>query len=97
MPTKVTASCLGLGAFAVATFVGLEAANPASQVLSRALLALAVCYFVGIGIGTVAERVVDLETAARRARLGIDDRAPGVGTEAELSEEDESVEARAAA
>lgn len=84
---------MGLGAFAVATLVGLDAGNPSSQVLARSLGAMAVCYVVGLCIGAVGERVVDAESGARRARLGVD-RALA-DRKLELAGSDE--EARAAA
>ena len=82
MPTKVIGGCLALGAFAVAIVAGLAADNPADEILSRALIAMAVCYPVGVIIGVVAERAVDehVRTHIKKNPLG---GAPEDGSGAE--------------
>ncbi len=57
--TKVIASTLGLSAFGVAVIAGLMAGNAASDVLIRAVVAMAVCHVVGMALGAIGERTVD--------------------------------------
>jgi len=59
MPAKVFAGCMALSAFAIAIIAGLAADNPSDAILSRALIALVVCYPAGWLIGAVAERAID--------------------------------------
>ncbi|MCB9848453.1 MAG: hypothetical protein H6814_08575 [Phycisphaeraceae bacterium] len=54
---SVSGAC-GLSGFAVAILAGLAADNPASVILTRALIAMFVCYAVGMFIGIVAARAV---------------------------------------
>jgi len=51
--------CFALAAFAVAVISGLAAGNAASLVLVRAILAMLVCYPVGLLIGMICTRVID--------------------------------------
>ena len=57
-PVKVIAACAGLAGFAVAIFAGLAADNPADVILSRAVLALFVCYLAGGAVGFVMDHAV---------------------------------------
>lgn len=61
------AGCFALAAFTVATLSGLAAGNPASSVLSRALIAMVVCYPIGIVVGLIAHRLVAEHVAAHLA------------------------------
>lgn len=58
MTGKVIASCFALAAFAVAVVAGMAGDNSASHVLSRALIAMILCYPVGLLVGIVCERVI---------------------------------------
>ena len=58
MPARVIAGCLSLTGFAVAILAGLAVGNPAYWVLTCALLAMFVCYIVGLIIGSIAYRAV---------------------------------------
>jgi len=56
--SRLIATCFALSAFAVAIVAGLSSGNPTSEVLSRALIAMMVCYPLGLVIGIVCERVI---------------------------------------
>lgn len=56
-PNRVIAGIIGLTGFAVAALSGLAAANPAEQVLGRAIAAMLVLYVVGLPIGAAMCRV----------------------------------------
>lgn len=66
MPTKVAASCMGLSAFAIAIVAGLGAGNPAEEILSRAIVAMAVMYALGQALGSMGERAIDQRLAQHR-------------------------------
>ena len=53
--TKLISGVLGLMGFMVASFVGVMASNPGLVILSRAILAMIVCAFVGRALGAVGE------------------------------------------
>ncbi|MDX2018331.1 MAG: hypothetical protein SFY95_11930 [Planctomycetota bacterium] len=57
-PSKVIAGISGLAGFSVAIFAGLMAQNPATTVLTNALVAMVICQFVGWALGLVGERVI---------------------------------------
>lgn len=67
-PTKLTAGCCALGAFAVAIIAGLGVDNPVDVILARAVGSMFVCYMVGAALGMVAERALDEALAAHHAR-----------------------------
>lgn len=56
--TKVVACSAGLSSFAVAVVAGLAVNNPAEQILTRAILAMACMYLLGHAVGAILERVV---------------------------------------
>lgn len=67
--TKVIGACCGLAAFAIAVVAGLSAENPGEVILFRALICMFFCQLVGLGIGTVVERVIsDSIDAHKRSR-----------------------------
>lgn len=57
-PPHVIAGSFALAAFAVAVVAGVAGDNPASVVLLRALLAMTLCYPLGLAIGALCHRVV---------------------------------------
>ena len=57
--TRAIAGCFSLAAFAVAVIAGLAAGNTATSILVRALIAMLVCYPVGLLIGLVCRRVLE--------------------------------------
>lgn len=56
--SRVMAGCFAMSAFAVAIASGLGTGNPATMILGRALIAMMICYPVGLVIGVVCERVI---------------------------------------
>jgi putative Mn2+ efflux pump MntP len=60
------ASIFALAAFAIAIAAGLASGNPASAILLRAILAMLVCYPVGLAIGHVAQRLIHDHVEAHR-------------------------------
>ena len=59
MPSKLIASSLALIAFAAAVVAGLIVDNPATTIISRALIAMVLCYIAGAAIGAVAQRALE--------------------------------------
>ncbi|MFG0251729.1 MAG: hypothetical protein ACF8NJ_02510 [Phycisphaerales bacterium JB038] len=57
-PSRVIAGACGMAAFAVAVISGLWVDNPVASILSRALLSLALCYALGMLVGTICEHAV---------------------------------------
>lgn len=57
--TKVIAGVLGLAGFGVAVIAGLAAGNAPTDVLVRALAAMAICHVLGLVIGSIGERTVN--------------------------------------
>jgi hypothetical protein len=58
-PARVIAACFAMSAFAVAVISGAATGNPAAQILLRALVAMTVCYPVGLIAGLICARVID--------------------------------------
>lgn len=73
--TRVTAACLALAAFSIALIAGLAAGNPTSDILLRALVALACCFILGLAIGLIAERMIG-DHIARDAAVSQVESAP---------------------
>ena len=63
---KVISACFALASFAVAILAGLASDNPASSVLARALMAMMICYPVGLAIGLICERLIIAHIAAHQ-------------------------------
>jgi hypothetical protein len=61
---RVIASCFALAAFAVAVASGLMSDSAAAQILLRAVLAMIVCYPVGLIVGMICEGVIRTHLAA---------------------------------
>jgi hypothetical protein len=65
---RVVSAAFALSGFTVALISGLGAGNASSQVLFRALVALFVCQFVGMIVGSMLDRVIDEhQTSYRKA------------------------------
>ena len=56
--SNVIAACAALAAFAVAVVAGLFGGIDATSILIRALLAMLVCYPIGLVIGMICQHVV---------------------------------------
>ncbi len=83
---NVIAGCFAMAAFAVAILAGLAAGNAPSSILLRALIAMVVCYPVGLMIGLVCQRVVADHFQSQEPRNA------GAGQGAEASVPDQSTE-----
>ena len=55
---STVAGIFSLSAFTVSVLAGLSSGNGATSILVRALIAMAVCYPIGLAVGLVADRVV---------------------------------------
>lgn len=66
MVSKVMAGCLALAAFAIAIVAGIAAGNAPAQILVRALMAMILCYPVGLIIGVICQRVIDMHQPEQR-------------------------------
>ncbi len=64
---RVIAGCFALAAFAVAIIAGLGAGKDAAQVLLHAVIAMMLCYPVGLVAGMVCEREVRAHIKAESA------------------------------
>lgn len=62
---RIIASCFALTAFAVALVAGISGGNDAAQILLRAVIAMVVCYPVGLIAGLICERVIQAHVTAR--------------------------------
>ena len=56
---KRMAGVLSIVVFAFCLVLGLQAGNPFSTIVSRALVGMAGTYVVGLALGAVAQRMVD--------------------------------------
>jgi hypothetical protein len=88
---KVIAGCFSLAAFATAIVVGLAAENAATAVLTRALVAMIVCYPVGLVIGVVCDHVIQQQVEAHVRANPLPDGAAAGDDEQSGSGPDEEV------
>ncbi|MHC4769680.1 MAG: hypothetical protein ACYTEI_13350 [Planctomycetota bacterium] len=65
--SRAVAGCFSLAAFAVAVVAGLAGGNTPSSILLRALMAMVVCYPVGLVIGIVCQYVIEEHVKASPA------------------------------
>ncbi len=86
VPATAVGASFALTAFAVAILAGLFAGNAADLILQRAILALLLCYPVGLFFGMVCRRIV--EDHARSLADGITVQQSELGDVEILSEED---------
>lgn len=76
------AGCLALAAFAVAVVAGLAGGNDASSILMRSLMAMVLCYPLGLIVGLICERVVDEQAHAVQTRHPVPADGAGDATSA---------------
>ena len=67
MPKRL-AACSALVVFALCLILGIRADNTFSTTVTRALVALAGTFAVGLALGVVAERMLDENVRAERDR-----------------------------
>jgi len=75
-PTKTISAVMGLTAFALAVIAGWAAHNPLSTILTRAIIAMAVCYAVGQILGWAATKLAREYMADFRARNPVPQATP---------------------
>ncbi len=63
---QIIATCLALGAYAIAMIAGLAAQNPVLLVMRRGLIVLVFAYAVGLAIGMILEHIVREQVARYR-------------------------------
>lgn len=68
--SKLVAAAMGLAGFAVAVVAGLHAGNPSVTILTNAVLALVVCNFIGVMLGSVGDKVIRDHVAKLRPATG---------------------------
>lgn len=66
-PTKTISAVMGLAAFAIAMIAGWAALNPLDTILSRAIVAMVVCYAVGQVLGWAATKAASEHMTRYRA------------------------------
>jgi hypothetical protein len=62
-------AALGFFAFAVTVLLGLVAGNPTDAILTRAIQALFLFFFLGLFVGWVAYRVIDEYAVGRHSKM----------------------------
>jgi hypothetical protein len=55
IPARVIATCFALLSFAAAIVVGIGAGNSTSTILFRSICVMIACWFIGRGVGAVAQ------------------------------------------
>ncbi|MCH8152460.1 MAG: hypothetical protein IH830_08820 [Planctomycetes bacterium] len=76
--SNVLAGCFAMAAFAVAILAGLAVGNSPASILLRALIAMIVCYPVGLMIGLAVQRVVSDQLEAQQKAIDDEDEAKPV-------------------
>lgn len=89
VPTTAIGACFALTAFAVAILAGLFAGNAADMILQRALIALILCYPVGLIFGLMCRRLVDEHARAMTESLAVENESLG---EVDIVPEEEAEE-----
>ncbi len=77
VPGYVIGACVALAAFVVAILAGLASGNSAASILLRALIAMLVCYPVGLLVGMACQRVIWEQLNAHRAANPVPKEEPG--------------------
>ena len=57
IPARVIATCFALVAFAAAVALGYSVGNPTATIILYALLAMLICWPIGLAVGSVLQRV----------------------------------------
>lgn len=60
IPSRIIAASFALTSFAAATLAGIAAGNTAGTVLWRAMVVMVACWCIGLVVGSVAQRAVEL-------------------------------------
>ncbi len=73
--STVLAGCFAMAAFAVAILAGLAGGNSPASILLKALIAMIVCYPVGLMIGLAVQRVISDHLEAQQKAIDDEDEA----------------------
>lgn len=65
---RTIAGCFALAAFSVAVMAGLAGGNTAAAILVRALVAMIVCYPLGMLVGALCRQVIERHLAEQNAQ-----------------------------
>ncbi len=76
-PGHVLGGCFAMAAFAVAVVAGLARENTPSAILLRAVIAMIVCYPVGMLVGMMCLRVLQEHVNAPPKTVADDESTPG--------------------
>ncbi len=68
---RVIASSFALACFAAACLFGIAAGNELSTIITRATLAMMICYIIGRVVGAIAQQTIDAHVAAYKNRFPI--------------------------
>jgi hypothetical protein len=90
--SRAVAGCFALAAFAVAVVAGLAGGNTPSAILVRALIAMIVCYPLGLVIGLVCQHVIEEHVKARPDAHAAPARGAGATPAAQSAESAEEAE-----
>ncbi|MHC4081368.1 MAG: hypothetical protein ACYS15_18580 [Planctomycetota bacterium] len=90
--SRAVAGCFALAAFAVAVVAGLAGGNTTSSILVRALIAMIVCYPVGLVIGLVCQHVIEEHVKAQPAANAVPEAGSGVSPAAQSAKNAEEAD-----
>ncbi len=76
-PGHVLGGCFAMAAFAVAVVAGLARDNTPSAILLRAVIAMIVCYPVGMLVGMMCLRVLQEHVKPPQETVADDESTPG--------------------
>ncbi len=88
--SKAVAGCCALAAFAVAVVAGVAGGNAPTSILFRAMIAMIVCYPLGLTVGLICQHVIEQHIKSQgRANLAVEPSSGGPPSEqnAENAEE----------
>ncbi len=89
--SKAVAGCFAMAAFTVAVVAGLAGGNPAISILVRALVAMIVCYPLGLLVGLVCRQVIQQHLRKPVGTTDEQEEAVRAGQSVESEEDGEDV------
>jgi hypothetical protein len=90
--SRAVAGCFALAAFAVAVVAGLAGGNAPSSILVRALIAMIVCYPLGLVIGLICQHVIEEHVKAQPRAHVVPEQGAGASPAAQSAKNAEEVE-----
>ena len=90
--SRAVAGCFALAAFAVAVVAGLAGGNTPSSILVRAIMAMVVCYPVGLVIGLVCQQVIEEHVKAPPAANAVGESGSGASPTVQSAKNAEEAE-----